>query len=301
MMNSRKRHSLQFVLLFTLLTGASLHAQPAKPSTATKHSLWKVQGKENAVYLLGSIHLLKKDDYPLPAPMETAFSDSKIAVFETDIAGMENPELAMKLAAKGQLPEGETLRIRLSPPVYAAFSNYVQKAGMPVELFDSITPAMAAIMLVAVDLKKMGLDPQNGLDKHFFDLAGKNGKTIVPLETLDFQIGLMTEFSKEEGELLMKTTLKEIDTMEKDFDDLIKAWRTGDGEKLDKLLNEAMQEAPAIFHRLLTDRNRRWLPKIEELLRGKENAIIIVGAGHLVGTNGVVALLKNKGYKIVQE
>ncbi len=301
MMNSRKRHSFQFVLLFTFLAGVSLDAQPAKPSTATKHSLWKVQGKENAVYLLGSVHVLKKEDYPLPAPIEGAFSDSKIAVFETDIAGMENPELAMKLAAKGQLPEGETLRTRLSPPVYVAFSNYVQKAGMPVELFDSITPAMAAITLVALDLKKMGLDPQNGLDKHFFDLAAKDGKTIVPLETLDFQIGLMTEFSKEEGELLMKTTLKEIDTMEKDLDELIKAWRTGDSEKLDKLLNEAMEEAPIIFHRLLTDRNRRWLPKIEELLRGKENAIVIVGAGHLVGTNGVVALLKNKGYKIVQE
>src|SRR5437762_13012739 len=123
-MNSRKRHSLQFVFLFAFLAGVTLDAQPAKTSTAAKHSLWKVQGKENAFYLLGSIHLLKKEDYPLPGPMETAFSDSKIAVFETDIAAMENPELAMKLATKGQLPEGETLRARLSPPVYAAFSNY---------------------------------------------------------------------------------------------------------------------------------------------------------------------------------
>ncbi len=300
-MNSRKNRPFRFVLLVAFLAGASLHAQPAKPITATKHSLWKVQGKENSVYLLGSVHVLKKEDYPLPAPIEAAFSDSKTAVFETDIAGIEKPELAMKLAAKGQLPEGETLRTRLSPPVYAAFSNYLQKAGMPVELFDSVTPAIAAITLVALDLKKMGLDPQNGLDKHFFDLAGKDGKTIVPLETLDFQISLMTEFTKEEGELLMKTTLKEIDTMEKDLDDLIKAWRTGDAEKLDKLLNEAMEEAPVIFHRLLTDRNRRWLPKIEELLRGKENAIVIVGCGHLVGANGVVSLLKNKGYKIVQK
>src|SRR3989442_10843103 len=258
-MNIRKVNSSGLVLLLALSFVTPAGAQEKRAATGTHHSLWKVQGKENAVYLLGSIHLLKKEDYPLPAPLEAAFSDSKIAVFETDIAGMENPELVMKLTAKGQLPEGETLRTRLSPPIYAAFSNYVQKAGMPVELFDSITPAMAAIMLVAVDLKKMGLDPQNGLDKHFFDLAGKNGKTIVPLETLDFQIGLMTEFSKEEGELLMKTTLKEIDTMEKDFDELVKAWRTGDGEKLDKLLNEAMEEAPAIFHRLLTDRNRRWL------------------------------------------
>src|SRR5437899_913973 len=120
MMNSRKLHSFQFVLLLTFLAAVRLDAQPAKPSTATKHSfqseclvavdaqpakpstatkhsLWKVQGKENAVYLLGSVHVLKKEDYPLPAPIEGAFGDSKIAVFETDIAGMENPELAMKL------------------------------------------------------------------------------------------------------------------------------------------------------------------------------------------------------------
>jgi uncharacterized protein YbaP (TraB family) len=300
-MNSRKDRSLRFFLIFALLGGTSLEAQPAKTSASARHTLWKVQGKQNTVYLLGSVHVLKKEDYPLPSPIEAAFADAKIAVFETDIAGMENPELAMKLATRGQLPEGETLQSRLSAPVYSSFSNHIQKAGMPVELFNSFTPAMAALTLVALDLKKMGLDPQKGLDNHFFELADKQGKKTVPLETLDFQINLLTDFTKEEGELLMKTTLKEIDTMDKDLDDLINAWRIGDAGKLDKFLNEAMEEAPVIFKRLLTDRNRNWLPKIEELLNGEDNAIVIVGAGHLVGTNGVVALLKSKGNKIVQE
>ena len=111
----------------------------------------------------------------------------------------------------------------------------------------------------------------------------------------------MTDFSKEEGELLMKTTVKDIDMLESEFGDLLKAWQSGDSEKLEKLLNEAMEEAPVIYKRLVTERNRRWLSKIEELTRGKENAIIIVGAGHLVGTNGVVELLKKKGYKVAQE
>ena len=99
----------------------------------------------------------------------------------------------------------------------------------------------------------------------------------------------------------MKTTLKDIDIMEKDLGDLLKAWQTGDAAKLEKLLNEAKEEAPAIYKRLVTDRNRTWLPKLEELARGKENAIVIVGAGHLVGTNGVVELLKRKGYRVTQE
>jgi uncharacterized protein YbaP (TraB family) len=89
--------------------------------------------------------------------------------------------------------------------------------------------------------------------------------------------------------------------MEKDLGDMFKAWQTGDADKLNKFLNEAMQEAPVIYKRLVTDRSRRWVPKIEELAQGKENAIVIVGAGHMVGPEGVVELLKKKGYKISQE
>ena len=289
------------IVIASWLFAAGLQAQPAKSATAAKHSLWKVQSQQNALYLLGSVHLLKKEDYPLPASIEAAFSNATTAVFETDISQLEQPDQVMKLAVKGRLPEGQTLRGQLSPPVYAAFSNYLQKAGLPAPLFDSLTPAMAAISLVAIQIKKMDLDPDYGVDRHFFTLARKADKNIVPLETLDFQLDLLTSFSKEEGELLVKTTLKEIDTMEKELTDLLKAWQTGDSAKLEKLLNEAKQDAPVIYKRLVTDRNRQWLPKLEELARGKDNAIVIVGAGHLVGTNGIVELLKRKGYRLTQE
>jgi len=139
------------------------------------------------------------------------------------------------------------------------------------------------------------------LDKHFFDLAKQAGKKIVPLETVDFQINLLTDFTKEEGELLMKSTLKDIDTMEKDLGEMLGAWKNGDATKLEKLLNQAKDDAPAIYKRLVTDRNHTWLPRLEELAKGKENVIVIVGAGHLVGTNGVVELMKGKGFKVTQE
>jgi uncharacterized protein YbaP (TraB family) len=277
----------------------ALSAEPG--AGAAKHSLWKMQGRQNSVYLLGSIHILKKEDYPLPAVIESAFTNSQIAVFETEIEKMEDPAVAMKLAFKGRLPAGETLQDRLSPTVYSSFKKYVEKTGLPMLIFDSLTPGMAAITLVTLELKRLDLDPQYGLDKHFFDLATQAGKKIVPLETLDFQFGLLTDFSKEEGELLMKSTLKEIDKIENDLGEMLKAWQSGDSVKLEKLLNEAKEDAPTIYNRLVTSRNKTWLPKIEELAAGKENAIIIVGAGHLVGTNGVVELLRQKGYKIVQQ
>jgi uncharacterized protein len=290
------------LLLATLLFPAScLQAQSAKPASSEKHSLWKIQGKQAAVYLLGSVHVLKKENYPLPAQIENAFSNAQTAVFEADIDQMENPELAMKLASKARLPEGQTLHDQLSPETYSALSNYLQKAGLPIQFLEPLAPAMAALTLVAVELKKMGLDSEYGLDKHFFTLARQSGKKIIALETVEFQIDLMTGFSKEEGELLVKTTLRDVDTLQNDLGDMLKAWQTGDTAKLEKLLNEAKADAPIIFKRLVTDRNRNWLPKIEELVNGKENAIVIVGAGHLVGKDSVVDLLKKKGHKISQE
>jgi uncharacterized protein YbaP (TraB family) len=138
------------------------------------------------------------------------------------------------------------------------------------------------------------------VDQYFFRRTQKDGKQVVALETLDFQIGMVTDFSKEEGELLMKSTLKEIDRTRELYGEMVTDWQTGNGAALEKMINESMHDAPVIFKRLVTDRSKSWLPKIEELAHGEKNAIIIVGAGHLVGNEGLVELLKKKGWKVTQ-
>jgi uncharacterized protein YbaP (TraB family) len=270
------------------------------PKVTTHHSLWEVQGKSNVVYLLGSVHVLKAENYPLPAVIETAFSNSVLVVFETDVGAMDQPETQLRVMSKARLPEGESLSQELSPEVYRSFTNHLQEEGLPAVVFDQFKPSIAAVTLAALDLQKEGLDPEQGLDKHFFARAKKEGKQIAALETVDFQIGLITDFSKEEGELFMKTTLKDMDKLKTDIEDLLKAWQTGDAAALEKLLNDAAREAPAIYKRLLTDRSARWVPKIEEWSRSDKNVIVIVGAGHLVGKEGVVELLRTKGLKVTQ-
>jgi uncharacterized protein YbaP (TraB family) len=298
-MTDQRRVLFQWLLLGALFIAPA--AAPSALSAETKHhSLWKVEGKSNTVYLLGSIHLLKESDYPLPAVIENAFTNSKIAAFETDIGEMESPEAQMKLLSQATLPPGETLEQQLSPEVYSAFTNYAREAGLPTAMLARFKPSMAAVTLVLIELQKLGLDPEAGVDRHFFKRARKDGKETVALETLDFQISLLTDLSKEEGELFMKTTLKEIGDTKKLFREMIEAWRTGDTAGLEKLLNEAKRDAPALFKRLVTDRNERWIAKIEELLRSGKNAIVIVGAGHLVGSKSVTELLTKKGFKIKQ-
>ena len=118
---------------------------------------------------------------------------------------------------------------------------------------------------------------------------------------MEFQINLITGFSKEDGEDLLKSTLQDMKTLKSELNELLKAWETGDGAKLEKLLNDSMKDSPPIYKRMVTDRNRNWLPKIESLARGNKNAIVIVGAAHLVGKDGVVEMLKAKGWKVTQE
>ena len=296
----KNARALGRILLVALLwCGTSAPAQSAK--STGKHTLWKIEGKSAVVHLLGSVHVLKKENYPLPAPIDAAFSNSTIAVFEAEIDQLDNPELAMKFAMKARLPDGETLSTQLTPETYATLSNHLQKAGLPIQMVEPLSPAMASLMLVALELKKMDLVSEYGLDKHFYSLAKEAGKKIVPLETIEFQMDLMTSFSKEEGELLVKTTVRDIDTLQKELGTLLKAWQTGDTAKLEKLLNEAKADAPVIYKRLVTDRNKTWLPKIEELIKGTEPAIVIVGAGHLVGAQSLVEMLTKKGYKVVQQ
>jgi uncharacterized protein YbaP (TraB family) len=274
--------------------------QPLPVAAATRHCLWRVEGHGKAVYLLGSVHFLKAEDYPLPAPIEAAFTNARIVAFETDIGAMQGPETQLQLLSKATLPQGQTLRDQLSPSLYTRFTNQLEQTGLPAAMVASLKPAVAAMALEAVELQKLGYDPEYGLDKHFYNRARKAGKQVVPLETVEFQIGLLTGLSKEEGELVVKTTLEEIDKTKTEVRELLKAWQTGDADALEKMLNEASREAPAIFKRLVTDRNERWLPQIEAWLRDDSDVIVIVGAGHLVGKEGVVELLRKKGFKVTQ-
>jgi uncharacterized protein YbaP (TraB family) len=291
---------LRFTFAFALLLVLPVAAQSPRTATTTHHSLWKVQGKRNTVYLMGSIHVLKDENYPLAVALESAYTNSQVVVFETDIGALEDGATQMKILAKAQLPEGETLKDVLSPAVYTEFKKHLDSSGFPDMMFTRLKPSMAAMTLIVLEMNKLGLDPENGLDKHFYGLAKKAGKKTVGLETVDFQIGLVTDFSKEEGEALLRNTLKEMGRLKGELGDMLAAWQTGDADKLEKLLNEVTEEDPTLMKRLLTDRNKSWIPRIEEFAQSDKNVVVIVGAGHLVGKEGVVELLKKKGLKVTQ-
>ena len=299
-MNARRFNFLSFVTGILTAAVYCAAAEDTPKAGAGPLPLWKVEGAKSTVYLLGSIHFLKADHYPLAAPIESAYSNAEVAVFETDLEKMESPETMMKMMSRSQLPEGETMRGVLPMDVYTNFLSHAAAAGLPPMMFDQLVPSMAAATVVAMEVQKLGFDPEYGVDNHFFTLAKRDSKEIVPLETVDFQIDLITDFSKDEAALLVKSMLDEFDSVKDEIRALVAAWESGDADKLEKYLNEVDRQSPKIFKRLVTDRNERWVPEIEKLTLGDKQAIVIVGAGHLVGPDGVVSLLKKNGLKVTQ-
>jgi len=299
-MKMRGFRVLPAVLLLTLSLFAPGRCAEKQSESGAHHSLWKVDGKKNTIYLLGSIHVLKKEDYPLPAPIEAAYTNSQILFFEADLDAAKEPAVALKIQSKMMLPEGETLKDYLSEETFGKLNDHLKEVGLPAVMFERLKPAMAATMMEVMELQKLGFVPQYGLDEHFYRRAKKDDKEIVAFETVEFQLDLLGGFSKAESEVFIKSTLRDIDKLKQEFADLIKAWKTGDSDALAKMLNEASEESPALFKRLVADRNQSWLARIQEAAAGDKNALIVVGAGHLVGNDTLVALLKKRGYKVTQ-
>jgi len=252
------------------------------------------------MFLLGSMHMMKADMYPLAEEIELAYKRSAVVVFETDMKVLESPEFAMKLMEQATYPEGESLKKNLSPKMYSLLASNLQHSLVSVEMVDQFKPWMAAMTILVLELQKAGFDAESGLDKHIFKRATADKKAFDQLETPDFQAGLFTGLTDKESEEFLGQTLRDLNVWRNQFDLLAKAWTSGDTKALDKLILDSFREYPLMHKKLLLDRNRSWIAKLEQLLRGEKDVLVLVGAGHLVGKGGVVDLLAAKGYKIEQ-
>ena len=289
---------LSLIALVLMPPGALRAQQAAKP--ATKHSLWKVEGRTNAMYLFGSIHFLKKDFYPLPQPIEEAYKQSQIVVLEADLGENTSPEAQMKMLQSGKAAEGETLKDVLSKETYAKLEAHLTESGLPIAIFDPLRPWMVAVALVSAEIMKLGYNPEDGVDKYFFGKVKEDKKEMVHLETLDFQLGLFTSLTKQEQDAMLRETLQEVSNFKQHLQGIIEAWRTGDTQALEKFMLEAMRDYPQLHKKLLTDRNKLWVDKLQKLHASGKTVFVVVGAAHLVGKDSVIDLLNAKGLKARQ-
>lgn len=283
------------VALFSLALANPAWAEPPRPL------LWKVSDADNSIYLLGSFHLLKPADYPLASSTDAAFDDAEQVVFEISPAEMADPAGPTRMAQAALRADGSTLQQSLPPDSWSKLEAYAARRSLPLQNFQPMEAWFVSLVVSITEMQMLGLNPELGLDKHFADRAGKAGKPTRGLETFDQQIALFDGMSADEQRQALEDTLEEAAEMRGEIERMHALWRAGDGEALfEETGAELKAEYPALYKRLNHDRNLAWLPRLQAMLddEAEDETLVVVGALHLLGEDGVVELLRAKGYAV---
>jgi uncharacterized protein YbaP (TraB family) len=260
-------------------------------------SVWKITKGENTLYIGGSVHTLRTQDYPLPKEFDAAFEKSDILVFEADIGKMNDPTFAQQMIRFMMLPEGKTLETALDKKTYEQFSAKCEELGMPVELIKNFTPFSAINMLTIFQIQKMGFTPQ-GVDVYYFTKAKQDGKRTEFLESVEFQMQLFYDLGMKLGDEYILQALDEMDKAEELMPSMITEWRSGDSKFVENEMKKMKEKFPNLYKAMIADRNEKWLDVIEKYLATKDVEFIVVGLGHMYGDEGLLKSLKDRGYKV---
>lgn len=284
-------------LIFGVFTQIS-YAQTQ--TTAVKGLLWEVRANKNsqALYLYGSIHLGTQDFYPLAEPIETAFQQATDLVVEADITDEESNKAMIPLLS---YTAPDSLEKHLKPATWQTFQSFI---NIGIEDTKKLKPALLATAFTVGVATQAGFLPQYGLDQYFLERVKKGEKKkIVELEGTLFQGKLLASLSDEEGDELLSQTLAELKTgsIVQEFAALVNAWKNGDEKNLATIFEETANKdagSRKMLQLLVNDRNVSMADKIQQMADKNISAFVVIGAGHLVGTNSVVSLLKQKGLQL---
>lgn len=309
--NPHLKRLLPCALILAALSSAIASAQdtaPAKAPAAVAPAkappvplLWKVSDADNAVYLLGSFHLLKSDDYPLSPDVDAAFAAADKVMFEVPPEQMTDPGAAAKFMVAAGYPDGRTLSQVLPAELSEKLSRLMGKQGVPVAALDGYEPWFVNLSLMLGVSQAMGFSPQLGLDLHLMKQASTAKKPTGGLETMEAQLTVLDSSPMPEQIEGLRDFLDRPTEMPGMLADMHGAWRAGDVAKLDALTRTEMREkTPQTYRIVNVERNDAWVPQLQKMLdeSKKDDTLVVVGALHLLGEDGVVEKLRAKGYKI---
>lgn len=270
---------------------------PAEPPE--RALLYAIETGVNTVYVLGSVHLLRPEAYPLPDVVDQAYADAEVLAFEIDLDAAN--EAAATMMQRGAFDDGRTLRDAISPELFDRLAAVLDSLGVPADAFASMKPWMASAALFPVALQNGGFEIAPGVDQHLHGRAQDDGKRRVALETADEQVDVLDTLTPAQQEALLQATVERHASLADELDASTAAWLAGDTGTLEELLMAWAEDVPGLGEALFFRRNRAWVPDVEALLgRPGEDALVVVGAGHLVGAQGLIALLQSRGHAVTQ-
>lgn len=284
--------------LLSACAAAPTAAAPPTPAEAPQDAnpaLFLVEDEDTKIYLFGTIHILGEDKSWFHDQVEAAFQASDELIVEAVSPG--DAELQKIVMAKAIDTDGPPLSETLSPEYHARLTAELQEWGVPASGFEIMDPWFAGMNLSALTFAKLGMTAEGGVEARLQQAAADAGKPISGFETMEYQLGLFDSLPEAEQIAFLEQALDEMDQAETVAAGMVDAWRRGDLDALDKVVNDDMDD-PVLRERILVGRNRDWAEKIEARMARPGTVFVAVGAGHLAGKDNVQSALAARGLSV---
>lgn len=264
----------------------------------TGPAMWHITDADSDIYLFGTFHLLPpKLDWQKPAMVE-AFDKSSILIMEADVNGAAPGDVVKLIQQYGLAPADRPLRSRFTPDEDNQYEAIAKSLSLDPAMLDPYQPWYAATVLSLKYAQAHGMEASEGAEEKLIKAAENENKPRAYLETIEQQIKFLADLPEQTQNEMFVATVKEVSSSDKLLADMQHAWETGNTKTMAKLFDSSIKEVPELYQTLVVERNKRWADEIQKLLAGSGKVFIAVGAGHLVGNDSVVAMLRERGVKV---
>ncbi len=254
-------------------------------------SVWKVtETNGGTLYLAGSVHGLLTTDYPLPSAYNRAFDASSRLVIEEDIN--TSPAKIKGFIKSGEYPKNDNLKNHIDPRVYDYLRRVFAVWNVPEAQFSKFRPWCLEMWFLSQGTNSLGVE------SYLIARARANHKPVSGLESFREHEDIVSRLSDHQAELALLAGFIPSAPGTDKRKQLLHAWREGDVDAIEKLDREDYHDLPSFYQRFVISRNHNWVPRIERYLGGRETCFVVVGVGHMGGPEGLLALLKARGYRI---
>ncbi|MEO8467698.1 MAG: TraB/GumN family protein [Gammaproteobacteria bacterium] len=273
----------------------------AAGTAAADPAAWRIAGKQGGdITFLGSMHVLRATDYPLPATIDQLFARSDALIMELDLDATDPATQQATIMRAAMLPQGTVLRDVVDPKVYQLAEQRTRAMGIDLSLLERFEPWFLSIAILDQGMRKVGFEGERGLEQYLLRKSHEAHKPIIGLETLALQIGIFDALPPAAQQAMLEQTLNELDDANSEMAKLAAAWRDGHLETLSEGLLADFKAFPGLYETLVKNRNASWVGPLERMLGDGRHYLVVVGALHLVGRDNVIDMLKARGHKAVR-
>lgn len=283
-----------------LFTTACLGLAIALNTAYADSPVWEVSNGDNTLYLAGTLHVLKAEDFPLPTQFKQAYQKADDVYFEVDLNRFNSNEVQNHLASRVAWQDGTTLEDVLSPKVLQRLEDQLDGYGIPLGMIARYKPGPAAITVAMLEMQRLGMS-EAGVEDHVLEWVASDNRQVFGLETSEEQIAFLLDMGGSSPDDIIGFTIDDLSGLESQVDIMRKAWRSGDVDEIDRsILQQMRSEYPEIYQQLIVDRNNNWMSEFDAMLADADIEMVLVGIGHIAGPDSLLELLTSRGYSVRQ-